>query len=731
MIEIKGSIEKIIYRNEDNGYTVARMNSEEEDFVIVGSCAEMKVSMNYILQGDFIFHKKYGEQFQFKDIKRILPESSEGIIRYLSSGVFPYIGEKTAKAIYETFRENSLKIIEENPDRLIEVEGIGEVKLSRIKENISKNRGLRDLMLFMNKYDISNSQAVKIYKQYGDDSINIIRENPYKLAEDIRGIGFKKADEIALKLGSIDKNYRAGAALKYTLFKAAFEGHSFLPKDVLIKNTRKLINIEEEDLYKEVFNLTLDDRFFIEKSHENELNCYYAPYLRAENYISGKLKRMLDYKYDKIENIDELIEKVQQRQKIEFAKKQLEAVKAAVDNGVLIITGGPGTGKTTTLKGLIEVFELLDMSVKLTAPTGRAAKRMKEATSRDAMTIHRLLEIGFSDDERINYDYEEENILDCDVLIVDEVSMVDLILMNTLLYSLKDDTRLILVGDKDQLPSVGAGNVLFDLIESGVIPTVNLDEIFRQSEESMIIKNAHLINKGQMPILTNSKDFFMISENIESNSAEIILDLVNRRLPDYYGVDKRDIQVLCPMKKGNVGVQNLNRKLQGILNPEGKEIKYMNEIFRVGDKVMHIKNNYNLEYKIESDFYIEEGEGIFNGDIGYIEEIDEEEQEVFVRYDDVKLVKYEYDDLDELMLAYACTIHKSQGSEFDIVIIPVHFAPPMLLTRNLIYTAVTRAKKIVVLVGNTKYLKQMIDNNLISKRYSNLKEKLMKNDLSC
>ncbi|MDO5040486.1 MAG: ATP-dependent RecD-like DNA helicase [Peptoniphilus sp.] len=729
MIEIKGIIEKIIYRNEDNGYTVARMNSEDEDFVVVGSCAEMAESMEYVLKGDFTFHKKYGEQFQFEDIERILPQSSTEIIKYLSGGVFPYIGEKTAKAIYDTFKEDSLEIIEESPDRLLEVEGIGEVKLAKIKESLHRNRGLRDLMLFLSKYDIGNSYGMKIYKEYAEESINIIRENPYKLAEDIRGIGFKKADEIALKLGSIDRSYRLRAALKYTLFQAAFEGHSFLPQKVLIKNTMKLIDAREEDLAKEVINLTLDDRFFIERTAEDEVNCYYAPYLRAENYISGKLCKMLNYKYDKIENIEELIERVQQRQNIKFAKRQLEAVKATANNGVLIITGGPGTGKTTTLKGIIEVFELLDMKVKLTAPTGRAAKRMKEATSRDAMTIHRLLELGFAQEENINYDYEDEKILDCDVLIIDEVSMVDLILMNRLLHSLKDDTRLILVGDKDQLPSVGAGNVLFDLIESQVVPTVNLDEIFRQSEESMIIKNAHLINKGKMPILTNSKDFFMIGENIEAKSADVILDLVNRRLPDYYGVDKRDIQVLCPMKKGNVGVLNLNKRLQSILNPQGAQIKYMNEIFRVGDKVMHIKNNYNLEYKIESDFYIEEGEGIFNGDIGYVEKIDEEEQEVFVRYDDVKLVKYEYEDLDELMLAYACTIHKSQGSEFGIVIIPVHFAPPMLLTRNLIYTAVTRAKKIVVLVGNTKYLKQMIDNNLISKRYSNLKEKLMRNDL--
>ena len=429
----------------------------------------------------------------------------------------------------------------------------------------------------------------------------------------------------------------------------------------------------------------------------------------------------VDHKED--QDIDKLIEKIQERQNIKLADKQIQALKDSVNNGVLIITGGPGTGKTTTLKAIIELFELLEKSVKLAAPTGRAAKRMKETTLREASTIHRLLELGFTDD-KINYDYEEQESLDCDVLIVDELSMVDLMLMNSLLKALKDDTRLILVGDKDQLPSIGAGNVLGDLIESKKIPTVNLTEIFRQSQESMIVKNAHLINKAQMPEITNSKDFFMIAEEDQNKSCDIIIDLVSKRLPSYYNIDSSDIQVLAPMKKGAAGVNNLNKKLQAVLNPKGQEIKYGSETFRLGDKVMHIKNNYNLEYKIESSEYMEEGEGVFNGDIGYIEKIDESENELYVRYDEVKLVKYEYEDLSELMLAYACTIHKSQGSEFDVVVIPIHFAPALLLTRNLIYTAITRAKKLVVLVGQYKYLQMMVKNNHVNKRNSKLKEKL-------
>ncbi|EFI41783.1 ATP-dependent RecD-like DNA helicase [Peptoniphilus sp. oral taxon 386] len=728
MIEIKGVVEKIIYRNEDNGYTVARFSTEEESITINGSCAEIKTSMEYELKGDFIFHKKYGEQFKFESIEEILPQSENGIINYLSSGIIPFIGEKTAKNIVDKFKTETLKILEEDTERLLEVDGIGPRKLDKIKSALLENRGLRRLTLFLNKHELGTTLAVKIYKEYGERAIQIIKENPYKLAEDISGVGFKKADKIAMSIGEFrGSSFRNRAALKYILSLATLEGHSFLPKDILIKRTHKLVGDNIEQLENELLNLSLDDRFFIEQS-DGEICCYYAPYLRAENYISGKIKELVSGKFEYDTNIDEILKKIEERNEIKFATNQVIAVREAVEKGVLIITGGPGTGKTTTLKAIIEIFESMGKSVKLAAPTGRAAKRMKEATNRDASTIHRLLEIRVPDDDRINYGYEEEVELDCDVLIVDEVSMVDLGLMNTLLHSIKKGTRLILVGDKDQLPSVGAGNVLSDLIESKRVSVVNLNEIFRQKEQSSIIKNAHLINNGILPEISNSGDFYMISEQNEKKSLEVIKELVSRRLPQYYGVNSNKIQVLAPMKKGNVGIYSLNKTLQEVLNPKGDEIIFGDNVFRVGDKVMQTKNNYNLEYKIESEFYLEEGEGVFNGDIGYVVEIDIENKSLVVLYDDVKKVKYEYSDLDELILSYACTIHKSQGSEFDIVIIPLHFAPYILLTRNLIYTAITRAKKLVVLVGEYKYLDIMVKNNRISKRYSNLCKKLMKDD---
>lgn len=724
MIKITGVVDRIIFRNDENGYTVAKFISEGDEITIVGNCLELKTSMDYELKGDFTFHKKFGEQFEFSEIEQILPKSEEGIIKYLSSGIIPFIGEKTAKKIVDEFKEDTLKIIEEDTEKLLRIEGIGKGKIRKIKESLADGKELRDLMVFLNKYDLGTNLALKIYKEYENNSIDIITKNPYRLAEDIQGIGFKKADQIASMMGlDFNSSFRKQAALKYTLSSAAGEGHSFLPKDELIKKTKMLININEEELESEILGLSLDDKFYIEKKN-NEINCYYAPLLRAENYIAGKLKESSKIKYNEEFDVESFLDEIEKNQKIKFAKNQRLAVSESLNNSCLIITGGPGTGKTTTLKAIIDVFEKLEKKIYLAAPTGRAAKRMKEATGRDASTIHKLLDLSFSDDESINYGYEEESVLECDILIVDEMSMVDLILMETLLRSIKQGTRLILVGDKDQLPSVGAGNVLSDLIESERIKTVNLDEIFRQSNASMIIKNAHLINNGENPEFVKGSDFFFITESNENKSLEIITDLVNRRLPGYYGFSPQDIQVLSPMRKGVVGVNNLNKNLQKKLNPKNREIKMGDNIFRLKDKVMQIKNNYNLEYKIENEFYKEEGEGVFNGDIGYIIEVDEEERELIVLYDDVKKVKYKYEDLDELTLAYASTIHKSQGSEFKAIVIPITYAPYILLTRNLIYTAITRAKELVVLVGEYKYLSMMIKNNRISKRYSKLCEKL-------
>ena len=725
MIKINGVVDKIVFRNDENGYTVARFISEDESITIVGNCFELKTSMDYELSGDFIHHKKYGEQFLFEDIKELLPESEKGIIKYLSSGIIPFIGEKTAEKIVAEFGKETLKIVEEETDKLLRIEGIGKGKLKKIKESLSEGKELRDIMVFLNKYDLGTNLAIKIYKEYNTSAIDVIMTNPYKLAEDISGIGFKKADSIASQLGFLsDSSFRKQAALKYTLSQSAQEGHSFLPKEILLSETAKLLYVNKEELEDDLLKLALDDKFFIEK-REDEINCYYAPLLKAENYIAGKLNEIAKYNFDESINVEEELNNIEKKQNMEFAKNQRLAVKESVDSGVLIITGGPGTGKTTTLKAIIDVFEKMEKKIFLAAPTGRAAKRMKEATGRDASTIHKMLDLGFQgEDEHINYGYEEEFQLECDILIVDEMSMVDLLLMNTLLKSIKRGTRLILVGDKDQLPSVGAGNVLSDLIESDVINIVNLNEIFRQSEESMIIKNAHLINNGEMPEFKKNSDFFFIYEKDEKKVLEIINDLVNRRLPDYYGFSPRDIQVLSPMRKGIVGVNSLNKNLQKTLNPKGDEIQVGDKTLRLDDKVMQIKNNYNLEYKIESEFYKEEGEGVFNGDIGYIIDVDKEERTLEVLFDDVKKVKYNYNDLDELTLSYASTIHKSQGSEFRVVVIPMTYAPYILLTRNLIYTAITRAKELVVLVGEYRFLDIMIKNNKISKRYSNLARKL-------
>lgn len=728
MIEITGILEKIVYRNDENGYTVARFTTEDDSITVTGSALEFKEQMEYVLTGDFTFHKKYGEQFSFQNVKEILPQSENGIINYLTSGAIPYVGKAMAKKIYSKFGEKTLDVIEKSPEQLIMVEGIGKAKLRKILEKLEQDQGLRKVIIFFSEYGIPTSLAMKIYKNYGDNSISVVRENPYKLAEDIRGIGFKKADEIAMKIGDFSQsNLRVKAALKYTLYMATLEGHSFLPIDVLISRTKFLINKTEDELYSEIGALNLDDRFKLENT--DPIRCYFAPYLKAENYIAGRIKDMLSFKHE-IKNVDELIDEVQDRQKIVLAENQEKAVREATKNGITIITGGPGTGKTTTLKVIIELFELMEKKVFLAAPTGRAAKRMKEATSRDAQTIHKMLELTVSDSEYIDYGYQSEENLDCDVLIVDEVSMVDLNLMENLLNRISINTRLILVGDKDQLPSVGAGNVLSDLINSGIIPVVNLNQIFRQSGESHIIRNAHMVNNGEVPPVTNDGDFFTIDSKEERASLSTIVDLVYKRLPDYYSIDRDNIQVLAPMKKGVCGVNNLNKELQKTLNPKGESIDYNGSIFRIGDRVMQTKNNYNLEYKIESDFYLEKGSGVFNGDIGKIVSVDEEDKKLTVLFDDTKKVEYEYTDLDELTLSYATTIHKSQGSEFEVVVMPIHFAPPILLTRNLLYTAITRAKRLVVLVGNYKYVEQMVKNNRISLRYSSLKEKLQ-GDVQC
>lgn len=720
MITLEGIVERIIFRNEENGYTVARITSTDGDLVIVGSATIFKTNLKYKFTGDFTYHNKYGEQFAFVDMEEVMPEGEVAIISYLSSANIPHVGEKMAERIVNKFKDETLDVIEKNPEKLLSVEGIGKKKYRDIKEALDKQYAMRKIFLYFSKYNLPASVILKIYKEYGDDSIEIVRRNPYDLIGSVKGLGFKKADEIAENLGiERDSDFRKIAGLKYALMLANRDGHTYLPLDKLVRASEKILGLNFEDRDDLARTLSLEKNFFVERDGEN-YNCYIARYLAAENYVAGKLND-LNISFEEEIDIDKKISDTEKFREIELSKTQRRAVKEAINRGVFVITGGPGTGKTTTLKVLIDIFESMNKVIKLAAPTGRAAKRMKEQTGRDAFTIHKLLEIGFAGD--LGFSNIEE--LECDVLILDEVSMVDILLMETLLKSIESPTRLILVGDKDQLPSVGAGNVLADILKSGVIESVNLEEIFRQSEESMIVKNAHLINKGEMPIL-NVGDFFMIAERGEVKGLEIIKDLVKTRLPNYFNVSESDVQVLTPTKKGNHGTINLNKVLQEHLNKNEDCIEVLGKKFKLGDRVLQTKNNYELESKVENEFYEDRQKGVFNGDLGYISKIDKENKKLTVVFDDVRSVEYSSENLDELALAYAMTIHKSQGSEFPVVVIPLYRAAPMLLTRNLIYTAITRASKAVVLVGQSEYLVKMIENNKTVKRYSNLAEKLRK-----
>jgi len=717
MITLEGIVEKIIFRNEDNGYTVALISTDEGEVIVVGSATIFGQNASYKFIGDFTYHSKYGEQFAFSELKEIVPETERGIVNYLSSAMIPHIGEKMAKRIVEKFKADTLDVIENNPEKLLSVTGIGRKKFKDIKEALDKQYAMRKIFLYFSNYNIASSIILKIYKEYGDESVNVVEKNPYDLIGSVRGLGFKKADEIAKNLG-FDKNSkeRKIAALKFTLMLANRDGHSYLPIEKLIKETTKLLDIKFDDVDELARTLAVERNFIVEKDGD-DYNCYIARYLQAENYVAGKLND-LNISFDEDIDIDDKINEIEEFRNIKLSKSQRDSVKKSINRGVFVITGGPGTGKTTTLKVIIDVFESMDKKIKLAAPTGRAAKRMKEQTSRDAFTIHKLLEIGFGGEG-----FREVEKLECDVLIVDEVSMVDILLMETLLTSIDPPTRLILVGDKDQLPSVGAGNVLSDILKSKVIESANLEEIFRQSEESMIVKNAHLINHGEMPVL-NRGDFFMIQERGENKGLEILKDLVKTRLTNYFNVEPSDIQVLTPTKKGVQGTINLNKVLQDHLNKSEEFIEISGKKFKLGDRVIQTKNNYELESKMESDFYEENTKGVFNGDMGYISKIDKEDKKITVLFDSVREVEYDVNNADELSLAYAMTIHKSQGSEFPIVIIPLYWAPPILLTRNLIYTAITRASKAVVLLGRSEYLVRMIKNNKTKHRYSNLCKKL-------
>ncbi|HBF8411793.1 TPA: ATP-dependent RecD-like DNA helicase [Clostridioides difficile] len=730
MEKLEGMISEIVFKNEDNGYTIAHLVNENDEIVVVGCMPTLAIGESIEVEGKWVNHKIYGTQFEVNSFMPVTPSSLEGIYVYLSSGMIHGIGEKMAKRIIDKFGVDTLEVIQNSPEKLQEVEGIGSKKVKQIVKSYEEDRELRNIIIQLSPFGITPNYCLKIYKKYKSSAIEVINKNPYQLAEDIRGIGFKVADSIASKIG-IDKNSkdRICQGILYTLNKSLSNGHTYLPEHVLIQDSEKLLELNGEIIKECVMMLVYNQKIHIEKVN-NENLIYLMPYYLAENGVCSQIVKLSQYEFEDLKiDIDNEINVLEEDKKIKLAEKQILAVKESVNSGVLIITGGPGTGKTTTINAIIDIFENNGKSVTLAAPTGRAAKRMSETSNKEAKTIHRLLEMGFSTDDDLTFFKDEEDPINSDVIIVDEVSMVDIILMYNLLRAIKLGTRVILVGDSDQLPSVGAGNVLKDMINSNIINVVKLNEIFRQAQESMIIVNAHKINNGEPLYLnTKGKDFFFIRKSTNEEILNEIIGLVNERLPKFYKVDKlKDIQVLSSMRKGELGVTNLNIELQKYLNKKEKfkvEESFSKRLFRVGDKVMQVKNNYTKKWETEDQK--ESGEGIYNGDIGYVYHIDKDKKAIYILFDQTKIVSYLYDELDEIDHSFCTTIHKSQGSEFPVVVLPIAWAPPMLLSRNLLYTAVTRAKKLVVLVGDVKYLEYMIKNNRVNQRYSNLGYKLNK-----
>ncbi len=728
-LEISGVIESVIYHNQDNGYCVFRLVDEyKEDIICVAYTPTIKEGEFVSLFGDFTTHPKHGEQFKVKQIEKILPSSAKGIENYLSSGIIKGIGSATAKKIVKKFGEDTLLVIENEFEKLAEISGISLQKAISINSQFMEQNEERSVFLFLAEYNISPSFATKIYKKYKHRTVDIIQKNPYILCEDIFGIGFKFADEIAKKSGISENSiFRVKAGIKFCLNDFVSKGNVYCYKSYLQRNTVELLNCDEIVFENGLIELQ-SDGVISQVKMDNFIAIYFSSFLYAENYVAKKLIELNTSIIDK-SNYETIINNVQKDNNISLAENQYKAVMETLQHGALVVTGGPGTGKTTTIKTIINVLEHLDNEILLCAPTGRAAKRMTETTGIPAQTIHRLLGVTFGESTNRNQSFEknEENPLECDVLIIDECSMIDIMLMFYLLKAVAHGTRIILVGDVDQLPSVSAGNVLKDIIDSDVIPVVKLTEIFRQAKESDIVTNAHKINTGLYPVLRkDSKDFFFVKRNNVDDVAHTICDLVLNRLPKFLDCNPLDdIQVLTPMKKTAIGVFNLNSLLQNMLNPPSpskKEKDFRNGILRVGDKVMQIKNNYNIQCTLRDarGNIIQNTNGVFNGDEGRVVKIDDFNEIVEVLYDDNKYVTYEYSNLDEIDLSYAITVHKSQGSEYPVVVIPVHSGPPMLLNRNLLYTGVTRGKSLVVLVGTETTLKNMIDNNKEIERYSTL-----------
>ena len=728
MEALNGIVESIVFKSSDTGYTVIKFRENNIIHTAVGVLPHVKEGQNLKITGSWVNHSQFGKQFKVEECEEILPTSKDGIEKYLSSGIIQGIGPVTAKKIVNKFGEDTLNILDNNIERLKEIEGIGKKKLETIIESYREQRELKNITIFLQTHGLSVNQCLKIYKKYGASSVNTVKNNPYILCDEISGIGFKTSDKIARSLGiEVDSPFRIQSGIRYVINEFCANGHTFMPKDELIKEASNVLTVSGDIIEENIKNAALDRKIKLEKVNDKE-GVFTIPNYYCELGITNRILTLAISNFQDISvDVDHLILQFEKKNNITFAESQKDAIISAFQNGIEIITGGPGTGKTTIIKCIIEIFETCGLKVLLGAPTGRAAKRMSESTGKEATTIHRMLDMGvFEKEESVFVTNAEEHSLEADVVIIDEASMIDITLMNALLKSIKVGTRLIIVGDVDQLPSVGAGNVLNDFIESGFTKVVRLKEIFRQGKESMIVVNAHKINKGEMPKLNEKgTDFFFIRNDIQEGILNTIIDLINTRLPKFNSNwDKlKSIQVLVPMKKGVLGVTNLNEKIQNVLNPKApykKEKEFRSMIFREGDKVMQIKNNYSLKWTRIAGKGEHEGLGVFNGDMGFIENIDLEGKKLSIIFDDERKVIYDFMYLDELDLAYAITIHKSQGSEFPVVIIPAYMGAPLLMNRNLLYTGITRAKEMVVVVGIPKALKYMVDNTRSMERYSSL-----------
>lgn len=730
---VTGYVEHIVFRNEDNGYTVFNLENEDGETTCVGSFNYINEGEMLELHGDFVNHSVYGSQLKVSSHEVKEPEDLVSIERYLGSGAVKGVGAALAGRIVRKFKEDTFRIIEEEPERLSEVKGISERKAREIAEQVEEKKDMRRAMIYLQKYGISTTLAVKIYKHYGTKLYQVLEENPYQLADNIEGVGFKTADEIASRIGiHTDSDFRIRSGIFYTLQQSAMEGHIYLPQQVLAARAGQLLGVEIQDVEKYIMDLCIEKKT-VRKEEQGEIRIYPAHYY----YLELNTARMLhDLNIDcsmPEDMMEKRLRKVEKQEEISLDPMQHRAVIESIKHGLLILTGGPGTGKTTTINTMIQFFESEGMSILLAAPTGRAAKRMTEATGYQAQTIHRLLEVSGNPEEEGNVNgfiRNRQNPLETDVLIIDEMSMVDLPLMHALLSAVVEGTRLILVGDVNQLPSVGPGSVLKDIIASGRFPVVTLTKIFRQAGESDIVVNAHKINAGEPVVLNNkSRDFFFLKRQEADVIISVVITLIQKKLPRYVDASPAEIQVMTPTRKGLLGVERLNTILQRYLNPpspEKAEKENGQRLFRVGDKVMQIKNNYQLEWEICTKFglTVDKGTGIFNGDMGIVKEINSYDESLVVEYDEKRQVKYPFEMLEELELAYAITVHKSQGSEYPAVVIPLLQGPRMLYNRNLLYTAVTRAKKCLTIVGSEATFQEMIQNKNEQNRYTSLAERI-------